>query len=685
MSQTFKYPITESTYYGVNDSDPPETLMKGKFVKADNVYLSDNKIKKVPGSTIVGAQISLYKVNGMAAFEKISSSNKYLVANVNTSALAQTLQTTFDNVVAPAYGGSAAAGEGQQAQAQSFVASQTSITSIQLKVAKLGTPTDNLILDLTSTLGGASLGTVTVPVSSFNTGDVITFTFSSAVTVVSGNTYYIQITRSGSRDTTNFAAIYVKYLTNPYADGQSWSEGNAVWGNLYVWNATTDWYFGINYTTASVAADLYAYGGSSWTAIGANNLTNNKTMYFESAADKIFGFNGVEEVDYDGSTVTRNRATLPLGYYPKWFHNYLFVAATDTYPNRLFWSDLGTPTTFTAANYVDVNPGDSDKCTGLGVLQDELFFFKQNTIWSITGWSGASFSATTIATQNTNARLLGYGCVAPESIVSTGNDIYFLSFLGQTPVIRSLKKTQLAQTLGGGVISNDISVMMGTITASGLGGVCGIYDGRYAMWSLPLSSSNFNNRIICLDTWEITTVNGKTIYPWTTMTGKNAGHFAISTISGKQAVYFSDAASVGSVYKIDTSVVTDNQLEIIMDVRTRDFVLDPSKKSKWKYVYITYETGTAASLDINARVDSPPAYTNQTSISLAGNSPGLGPTGNFTLGVSQLGGADISTTRVILKHITGHRLGLQFYEDSVNDAAIHYYSIYGKLKGLRNN
>lgn len=521
MAQVFDRPIKEQNYIGYDDTNPSEQLPPGIFTKADNAYVSDNMIKKVPGSTAIAAAISANTINGLAPFEKISSSTKLVIANIDGASNAQ----------------------------------------------------------------------------------------------------------------------------------------------LYKWS-----------------------GSGNFSAIGSANLTNGKQMFFETANDFIFGFNGTEVVDYDGTTVTKNRSGVPLGFFANWFHNYLFVAKTSSNPNRLFWSNLGDPTTFSGSNFVDINPGDSDQCQGLGVLQDELFFFKQESIWSITGWSGTSFSTTTINTQNTNARLLGYGCIAPGSIVGTGNDIYFFSFLGSSPVIRSLKKTINAVTLGGNdIVSAEIKTTMDSINQSALSAINGIFDGRYVMWGIPTGSSTTNNKVIVMDTWNIRKVRGKTVYPWTTMTGKNVGHFIISTISGKALPYFSDAGATGLVFKFDSSVSTDNGSAISMDVRTRDFMLDPARKSKWKYIYVKYDTNSAGTLNINARIDQSATYALQKSIVLKGNSPGLGPTGNFTLGVSVLGGQSTSKTRVTLAQLTGTLLGIQFQETSSNACIIYEYEIYGRHKGLRDD
>lgn len=521
--QKFDVHIPEHQYIGLNDTQPSEVMQSGFFTKVDNAFVSDNKIMKVPGSSAVATSIATQLINGLGSFERIASSSKLLIANV---------------------------------------------------------------------------------------------------------------------------------------DGAS----NA---RLYIWN-----------------------GSGAFSAIGTANLTNGKRMFSETANDYFFGFNsGAEVVDYDGTTVTKNRATVPLGYYPNWFHNYLFVGKTDANPNRLFWSNLGDPTTFNGANFVDINPGDSDQITGLGRLQDEMFVFKQNTIWSITGWSGTTFSSTTILTQNTNARLLGYGCVAPDSIISTGNDLYFFSFLGNSPVIRSLKKTINAVTLGGGVVSGDIKATMDTINQSQLGKISGTFDGRYVYYAIPTGSSTTNNKILALDTWH--TAYDRTrrlnIYPWTTMTGKNVQDFTISTISGKAIPYFSDTTATGLVFKVDTSVYSDNGTAVAMDVRTRDFMGDSSQKTKWKYMYLKYDTSSAGTLNVNARIDQATNFALQSAITLKGNSPGLGPTGTFTLGVSVLGGQLTSKQRVTFAHLTGTLLGIQFSEATANGCTIYEHDIFGMRKGFRDD
>lgn len=517
-------------------------------------------------------------------------------------------------------------------------------------------------------------------------------------------------------------------------------------------------------------ATWYSWAGSGSFAkiTGSDVNTNDLPWFFETANNILFGFDGTECGIWDGTTFTQNPTSVPLGFYPAWFHNYLFVARTKSFPNRLFWSKLGDPKTFaggiatfsvnsggsgysvgdildviggggvnaqfvvatvtgsqvatvsllnagsgysvttgaatseaisgalgagctiniltidssTVNNFVDINPGDGDLIQGLGIIQDELLVFKRNTIWSITGFSGTSFTSTTINTQNTNNRIIGYGCIAPGSIVSTGNDVYFLSFLGQIPHFRSLKKTQFATTLGGGIISYDIQGTMQNINLQALSTVQGIFDGRYIRWAIPTGNSATPNQVVVYDTFNLQKVRGKYLYPWTTRSGINPTYFVISTISGVANAYFVNSGTDGLVNKFDSSVYTDNGTPISMTVQSRGYMRDPARKMKHKYVNIKYDTGVTATLKVLAQKDNE-GFVTQQNVSLAS-------VGGFTLDTdfldsnATLGGATSSSTLVHLSSVTGRIVQIGFTETSANPVTLYDYELYSIPKGLRS-
>jgi hypothetical protein len=445
-------------------------------------------------------------------------------------------------------------------------------------------------------------------------------------------------------------------------------------------------------------ASWYEWNGSgNFSAIsGSNVMANGQTTYFETALNILYGLNGTDVGKWDGTTFTHNPSGFPAAYFPIWFHNYMFAARTNANPNRLAWSNLGDPTTWDAVNQiVDINPGDGDEITGVGVLNDELFAFKRNTIWSITGFSGSTFTSTTANTQNTNNHIYGYGCVAPNSIVAAGDDIYFLSFLGDTPHIRSLQKTIYATVVEGGIITHDITNTMKSMTLAAVGTCQGIYDGRYIKWAIATNGNALPDTIIELDTYNIGRSHGHEIYPFVKRTGVHPAFFALSTIGGTAKVYFADWFNTspyaqGYVYKFDPSVYTDltgvlgNQ--ITMDVITRNFMPHPERKEKFKYLYMKYDTGELTSITVNGNVDNT-AMELQDTISL--NTSGAVGLDSFRLDNSVLGvlggGSATGSHRVNLANMVGKMGQFEFTESSNAPVKIYDVEVEYAPKGLRNS
>jgi hypothetical protein len=84
-------------------------------------------------------------------------------------------------------------------------------------------------------------------------------------------------------------------------------------------------------------------------------------------------------------------------------------------------------------------------------------------------------------------------------------------------------------------------------------------------------------------------------------------------------------------------------------------------------------------------VEKPAQLALQENIALMGNSPGLGPTGTFTLGTSVLGGQATIKERITFKQLTGTMLDLSFIETSANPVTLYDFEIYAIPRGLRNS
>ncbi|MDE2098452.1 MAG: hypothetical protein KGL39_14460 [Patescibacteria group bacterium] len=109
------------------------------------------------------------------------------------------------------------------------------------------------------------------------------------------------------------------------------------------------------------------------------------------------------------------------------WQNFLFwgggsISGT-AYPNRLFFSDLGTPLTYPSANFVDVpNQSDADAITGLAILYGDLLVFKRKSFFLLQG----SPPDNLILSQMNSS----VGCINPQSVVQVDNIVYFVSDQG---------------------------------------------------------------------------------------------------------------------------------------------------------------------------------------------------------------------------------------------------------------
>ena len=718
MTQTWNIPeITEIQFVGYNDKDAIHLLPKGYFVKADNVFVTDNKIVKVPGSSAVADSIASQPFNGLVSFERYSAGTKYLIANINGASNAQLYAWNGS-------GNFSAIGSANltNSRPMNFAIANDSIFGFNgaevvdwdgttytknrasipignyatwfhgyLWVANTASQPNRLywsnLGQPKSFAGGITTIAVNTAGMGYAVGDTLNISNTNNVSGFGGKVYVTSIqsfTLSSASDSWTAGAGW----SGTYAGGFAHTSGTVA-----VTNATLVPTAGVNYqvvftvTGRSAGSFVVQFGG-----VTSASYTGSNTWQTQAVSDGTFSM--IPTTDFNGTvtlTIQSDNQTGPVT-------GISLLAAGSGYAVTSGVATVGgtgsgctinitAVDSTTVNNYVDVNAGDSDEITGMSMIQDELLVFKRNTIWSVAGWAADSFSSTTLTPSNLNARIFGYGAVNNNSIVSVGNDVYYFSMLGNVPVIRSLKKTINAVTLAGGVVSDAIRGTLAKITLSALGKITSAFDGRYIYWALPVNSSTVNNLVIALDTWKMNSRKG--VYPFTSMTGKNVSYFANSTISGGQStVFFADSASTGLVFKFDTSVYTDNENPIAIDVITRGYMGHPSRKTHWKYLYVKTDVGVNSTLHVKSKFDSATQFTEQygkdgEAVDLNGTSPGLGPTGTFTLGVSRLGGATLGYNRINFAQQEGRIFQIEFTESSANEVGIYEYSLYGNVRGLR--
>lgn len=151
---------------------------------------------------------------------------------------------------------------------------------IQVYLEKNATPTDDLKLEIFSgSITGTSLGFVTIASASITDNAMNSFDFTGQSIVLSSNTqYYLQLTRSGARDATN----YWKWIgfSNYYSGGQQYGMASGTWAA-----GGFDFYFRVFDTSSNVLAyNPFTIPGWYYQIMGSGGLTEAGGQSFTTPA-----------------------------------------------------------------------------------------------------------------------------------------------------------------------------------------------------------------------------------------------------------------------------------------------------------------------------------------------------------------------------------------------------------------
>jgi len=238
--------------------------------------------------------------------------------------------------------------------------------------------------------------------------------------------------------------------------------------------------------------------GSSWTTVGTFNFTADKDVAFTQARGKAYIWNGTEGgTTWNGSVLNRP-GTMPKAKFSVFYNSYHIASGVDGQSSRVYISVLSDSDDFTnaattlmdstevpgatvfagtGANFVDIQPNDGDKITGLGVYQDILVIFKQFAIYQMT-FDDTGNPIVQLITRAT-------GCIAPRTIENVENDLYFLSREG----VRVLgNEANYFNSIRTSIISKNIQPDIDAMLPSEYSKAVSIYYNDEYIVSLPNSS-----------------------------------------------------------------------------------------------------------------------------------------------------------------------------------------------------
>lgn len=187
-----------------------------------------------------------------------------------------------------------------------------------------------------------------------------------------------------------------------------------------------------------------------WTVANPSNaLTPAQNTDFIQANDLLFALNGFDNTSwYNGSAWTPGLTyptSPPVATTGAWLRNYLFLAGGTSERDWVYISNNLEPRTFSASDIIKINTGDGQRIQHIEPFkQNELIIYKERSVFvlDITGSPPASCTTDCWTVQPISTTI---GTVAPRSVVSLGNDHWFLS---SNPIaIRSLARSQFDKIL----------------------------------------------------------------------------------------------------------------------------------------------------------------------------------------------------------------------------------------------
>lgn len=195
------------------------------------------------------------------------------------------------------------------------------------------------------------------------------------------------------------------------------------------------------------ARNIYRTASNGGTYYYLTQIANNTaTTYTDNTADT--SLDTTRKAPQSTESGALDHSVPPAARYAALYKNRIWLGIHNT--RTLRFSDLDNPDYFPAAYSISLPTNDADTIQGMVSLYDSLYVWTQDSIQVITGgYNTTGFSRNKV----TGA----HGCIAGESITSTGQFVFYLAedgvyvFNGETPELISL---QISPTLDSISIAN---------------------------------------------------------------------------------------------------------------------------------------------------------------------------------------------------------------------------------------
>ena len=383
--------------------------------------------------------------------------------------------------------------------------------------------------------------------------------------------------------------------------------------------------------------------GSTWDALDTGFTSGTKTWYSTCPLDdRVYMSNEDDSIHYwDRASVVLNAcltdlgAAVPHGNVLLWHKNHMFTCnnvtvSGTTYPNRIYWSAIGDPTTWDTANdFIEV-PGQGN-VIGLADLGDSLVIFKERNLQFMTGWGDSDWRITASSSNVANLSEQ-VGSISPRGITRVGNEIWFID---DEAIIRRIYQTDF-DPFRRDVISTKLVGTLNGMNKVQLNKVVAESWNDKVYFSIPFGSSVNNDLTLVFD---IKASKRTQSEAWTTYTGWVPSVMTLYDTTTTPELYYGGVD--GKIYRHKGIDDDGTAIDSRWDGKDDDF----DRPERWKRYRFGYVWGLATD-DINvgiyASMDDA-AFADLGDLDLTPTGGTLGPTGTFELGptgtTAILGGA----------------------------------------------
>lgn len=335
-------------------------------------------------------------------------------------------------------------------------------------------------------------------------------------------------------------------------------------------------------------------------------------------------------------------------------------------PNFIWYTELANPYVVKATNFIRIGDNTTDTVTALGVVQNTLVVFGEETINFIY------MPDTTPSNWGVVAGEKQFGCKSPHGIVNLQGRLIF-------PAVQNGKFVGFAALTGAGIepsstfltvlnagsdrISDRIEPDMFAIQEAYLGNITGKVYKNKAYFNVTYGTGNtINNRIYVYDP-SISNLSRAQQFTWTPFTGLNP---KMMTILDGKLYYASSSSNSGQTYQILDGSYNDSGAAIDSYVWTKEFGgrnQDRHYHKDFKDLYLLVDTPGAYPMNVTVRTDSDSGGGDTTAISL---DPGGALWGTAEWTVDLWGGGNEQDEKILRLTQTGKRI--QFKVSNQNTA-----------------